>query len=188
MFRITLRTSRASSRTTPRSQTRRALGLLSLALLSGCAGSPSAPEASLSATPARVRFMDYRQGTAFELVNEAHTDRVEFYSKVRSDTMTKVANDEVMGALLEYIQTSGFHRHARSGVAPRQSSSYRWGGEVETKSGTVFMLVNDQTPKGKRQAFLDCYMNHVNLWSNVFQLQRVDTDPGEVFKKPETRR
>ena len=38
--------------------------------------------------PARVRFMDYRQGTVFELVNDAHTDRVALYSEIRADAQT----------------------------------------------------------------------------------------------------
>ena len=185
MFRMIKRTSRTSCRATQRPLGKRAQGLLSLALLSACAGAPSAPEAS---APARVRFMDYRQGTVFELVNEAHTDRVTLYSEARTDTQTKVTNDEVMGALLEYLDDSGFRSHARTGAAPRTSDSFHWGGEVETGGRTVFMLVSDQTPVGERKMFIDCYMNHVNLWSNTFQLQRVDAGPGEVFKKPELRR
>ena len=180
-----------SSQTTPLRRTSRALGLLSLALLSACASPTSAsnaPEASASAAPARVRFMDYREGTVFELVNEAHTDRVELYSEVRSDTTTKVANNEVMDELLKYLESSGFHQHARSGVAPRTSGSFRWGGEVEAGGGTFFMVVGDHTPSDQRLIFIDCYMNHVNLWSNIFQLQRVDTDPKELFKKPGLRR
>ena len=50
------------------------------------------------------------------------------------------------------------------------------------------MVVGDHTPSDQRKMFLDCYMNHVNLWSNIFQLQRVDTDPKELFKKPGLRR
>ena len=190
MFRTATRTPRASSRTTPLLRTTRALGLLSLALLGACASAPNAPEADVPATPttpatpARVCFMDYREGRVFQLVNEAHTDRVALYSEMRSDTSTKVTNNEVMYALLAYLESSGFHRHTRSGFAPRTSSSFRWGAEVETGGGTVYMVVGDQTPIDQRKMFLDCYMNHVNLWSDVFQLQRVDATPGEVFKKP----
>jgi len=132
--------------------------------------------------------MDYRQGTVFELVNDAHTDRVALYSEIRADAQTKVTSDEVMDALLEYLEGAGFHGHAHAGVAPRTSDSFQWGGEIERAGKTVFMLVGDQTPGGERKMFIDCYMNHVNLWSNTFQLQRIDAGPGEVFKKPELRR
>jgi len=164
---------------------KRAVGLLCLALLSACTGPPDAPEVI---APARVRFMDYREGTVFELVNEAHTDRVSLYSEVRSDTQTKVTSDEVMEALLEYLKDAGFSAQARLGTAPRTSDSYFWGGEIEEDGVTMHMIVSDQTPPEERRMFIDCYMNHVTLWSNTFQLQRVDAGPGEVFKKPELRR
>jgi len=131
-----------------------------------------------------VIFMDYRQGTSFELVNEAHTDRVVLYSEIRENPTTKVASNEVMTALLEYLDSSGFNERAHSGVAPRSSSVFQWGGEIETSSGTISMLVNDKTPVEQRKMFVDCYMNHVQLWSNIFQLQRVDAAAGDVFKKP----
>ena len=188
MFRMTHRTSSSSRRATLRPLAVRTLGLLSLALFSACASTPTATVESASSVSARVRFMDYRQGTAFELVNEAHTDRGELYSEVRSNTQTKVTSDEVMDALLEYLDGAGFHGHARAGVAPRASDSFHWGGEIERAGETVYMLVSDKTPGGEREMFIDCYMNHVNLWSNTFQLQRVDAGPGEVFKKPELRR
>ena len=183
MFRTTKSTPPAS-RTTPRQRLQQAFGLLALAsLLGSCAGTPTAPQTSVTATPARVRFMDYREGMAFELVNESHTDRVELYSSLRSDSTIKVTKDEVMGALLEFLESKGFQKHARSGFAPRTSGTFRWGGEIETGGRTVFMVVGDQTPGNERNMFLDCYMNHVKLWSNVFQLQRVDTAPGVLFKE-----
>jgi len=164
------------------------LALTSLGLLSACA-TPSGGSASAdSSTPARVTFRDYREGTKFELVNEAHTDRVELYSKISTDPSTKVANNEVISALLDYLSDSGFESQARSGAAPRTSSAWQYSGEIETTAGTVFLAVNSSTPADQRKMFLDCYMNHVQLWSNVFQLQRVDAGPGEVFKKPGTKR
>jgi hypothetical protein len=153
------------------------LALTSLGLLSACA-TPSGGSASAdSSTPARVTFRDYQEGTKFELVNEAHTD-----------PSTKVANNEVISALLDYLSDSGFESQARSGAAPRTSSAWQYSGEIETTAGTVFLAVNSSTPADQRKMFLDCYMNHVQLWSNVFQLQRVDAGPGEVFKKPGTKR
>ncbi len=188
MFRMTHSTLSTSCRATLGPFAKRALGLLSLALLSACASTSSAAGVSGPAAPARVRFMDYRQGTVFELVNEAHTDRVSLYSETRANTQTKVTSDEVMEALLEYLDDAGFRGRTRAGVAPRTSDTYHWGGEIEAGGESVFMLVSDQSPPGERKMFIDCYMNHVTLWSNTFQLQRVDAGPGEVFKKPELRR
>ena len=184
MFRMNQHNQFTSSRTTPLRRAQRAVVLFSLALLTGCQGTTVSPEAS---APSRVRFMDYRQGTVFELVNEAHTDRVELYSELRANTETKVTSDEVMDALLEYLQDAGFHGKTRAGSAPRSSDTYLWGGEIERDGVTKYMIVGDQTSAADRQLFIDCYMNHVTLWSNTFQLQRVDAGPGDVFKKPELR-
>lgn len=159
------------------------LCLLALALSSACAATPNEAANALPTGPARVRFVDYRQGNAFELVNDSHTDRVKLYSEMRADSSIKVASDEVMSALLEFLQDSGFHRYARSGVAPRTSSTQRWAGEVEVDGATVFVIVDDLTPATQRKVFLNCYMNHVTLWSNIFQLQRVNAGAAEMFKK-----
>jgi hypothetical protein len=132
--------------------------------------------------------MDYRKGMAFELVNEAHTDRVSLYSEARANAQTKVTSNEVMKALLEYLDDTGFRKEARSGAAPRTSDSYYWGGEIEAGGEIVSMLVNNNSPAGVRKMFNECYLNHITLWSNTFQLQRVDAGPDEVFKKPELRR
>jgi len=132
--------------------------------------------------------MDYRQGTVFELVNEAHTDRVALYSELRANTETKVTSDEVMDALLDYLEDAGFRGKARVGVAPRSSDTLNWGGEIEEDGVSMYMVVGDATDPEDRKMFVDCYMNHVTLWSSTFQLQRVDAGPGEVFKKPELRR
>ena len=180
MFRMSQHNPVASPRRVPLR-----LALLALALLPSCQGPPEAPEVS---SPARVRFMDYRQGTVFELVNEAHTDRVALYSELRSNTETKVTSDEVMDALIDYLEDAGFRGKARVGVAPRSSDTLSWGGEVEEDGVTMYMVVGDTTDPEDRKMFVDCYMNHVTLWSNTFQLQRVDAGPGEVFKKPELLR
>lgn len=180
MFRMSQQNPVASPRRVPLR-----LALLTLALLPSCQGPVDAPEVS---GPARVRFMDYRQGTVFELVNEAHTDRVALYSELRTNTETKVTSDEVMDALLDYLRDAGFREKARVGVAPRSSDTLSWGGEIEEDGVSMYMIVGDATATKDRQMFVDCYMNHVTLWSNTFQLQRVDAGPGEVFKKPEQRR
>jgi hypothetical protein len=94
-----------------------ALACLALALapLAACASAPA------EARPQRVAFVDYRNGTHLELVNETHTGRVEQYSEVRADASRKVQTDEVMQGLVEVLRERGFDRQARPGPAPRAS-------------------------------------------------------------------
>ena len=188
MFRNHLSPSNLSPRMSPLRRTIAWLALTSLGLFGACASPNHASALEDIATPARVTFRDYRQGTSFVLVNEAHTDRVELYSKISADPSTKVASNEVMNALLEFLKTSGFEEQARPGVAPRSSSAWQRSGEIETSGHSVFFVVNDKTPSAEKKMFLDCYLNHVQLWSSIFQLQRVEGGPDDVFKKPELGR
>ena len=188
MFRNHLSTSNLSPRMPPLLRAIAWLALTSLGLLGACASPNSTSVLEDSVAPARVTFRDYRQGTSFVLVNDAHTDRVELYSKISAEPSTKVASNEVMTALLDFLESSGFEEQARPGVAPRSSTAWRWSGEIETSGRSVFFAVNDKTPTAEKKMFLDCYMNHVQLWSNIFQLQRVEGGRDEVFKKPELGR
>ena len=188
MFRMQASPTNLSARRSPLQRRIACLALASIGLFSGCASTSSTAASKELSAPARVSFYDYRGEKSFVLVNEAHTDRVELYSKISDQASTKVASNEVMSALLEFLEDSGFDRQARSGAAPRTSKVWQWGGEIETESGSVFVVVNEQTPTAEKKIFLDCYMNHVQLWSNIFQLQRVKARPGEVFKKPEINR
>ena len=165
-----------------------------LLLAAGCAS--TAPRSSATAgpqgDPARVVFRDLRQGQTFALVNEAHSDPLELYSKTRSaaEASTKVIENEVMDALLDYLEGEGdFFDHARPGPAP--ATGFEKVGQVETDRGTFHMAVSQSSPEEEQQDFLRCYMNFVALWSNVQQFQAVENPGGStgVFQKPEhTRR
>ena len=118
MFRNHLSPSNLSPRMSPLRRTIAWLALTSLGLFGACASPNSSSALQDMSTPARVTFRDYRQGTSFVLVNDAHTDRVELYSKISAEPSTKVASNEVMDALLDFLKTTGFEGQARPGVLP----------------------------------------------------------------------
>lgn len=109
------------------------------------------------------------------LVNQAHTDRVELYSSKRSDLSTKVASDDVMELLLEYLHgDSRFFEFARPG--PASSGNYIKYGEAQLRTGTFHWGVSDHTPKAEGEVFLAWQINFMGLWNEVAQLQTVSND------------
>jgi len=150
-----------------------------------CASTSSAP-AELE-LPTRISFRDYRGDTHFSLVNEGHTSRVELYSSKRSNAITKVASDEIVAALLEFIDGSSYADYARNGQAPVRASQWIQAIEVQSGNGIDHILLaakstdssETRTFRKVRDAFLDTY-------NNVFQAQAVQAEPGEtVFKTPQ---
>lgn len=157
-----------------------------LAFAAACAGAPPrSSEARASSAPARVEFRHLRQNQKMVLVNQAHTDRVEYYSRQRSDLSTKIATDEDMDALVEYLHgQSRFLEYSRPGPAP--ASGYIKYAEAQLPRGTFHWGIGDHTPKAEADAFLAWQMNFIGLWNDVAQLQSVSSD--FEFRPPPARR
>jgi hypothetical protein len=159
-----------------------ALACLALALapLAACASAPA------EARPQRVAFVDYRNGTHLELVNETHTGRVEQYSEVRADASRKVQTDEVMQGLVEVLRERGFDRQARPGPAPRASDGQAVmaleitdGDRVEHVLGWRGMSADD------RAELLALAQNFVALYNETYGLQAVEVREGDTpFENP----
>lgn len=134
--------------------------------------------------PARLELTSYaRNGfSQFVLINEAHTSRVEQYSKRSGSANTKVASNEAMQELLDTLQENGFFEQAISGTAPEATSGKAL--ELELKGGTTQWYVSLQDPKSARDAFTECYQPMITLWNNTWGAQSVDNSRGEaVFGK-----
>lgn len=151
----------------------RTLLVLFLLLSSACATGPTRQAAPRSpAQPARVVFRHIERNQTMALVNGAHTDRVELYSQQRRDWSTKVAEDEVMDALIEYLYgPSRFFDHARPGPAP--TGGYLKYGEAQLAGGTFHWAIHANSPLEEKQAFLRWQTNFLALWDSVAQLQSV---------------
>ena len=150
----------------------------SLVLLAACASGGGAsrystPAQAQDALPARVVFRHAEQNVEMALVNDAHTDRVELYSQARRDYSTKVTENEVMDALVEYLYgESRFMRYAQPGPAPR--SGYHKYGEAELPNGTFHWAVHKYSPHEELLAFVEWQTNFLALWNQVAQLQSSD--------------
>lgn len=146
--------------------------LLLAAFVAGCASTKGAA----STNPARVKFVDYRSGLKFELVNEAHTDRVELYSRpTETDVVTKVATNEVMDELLKYMDDSGFFGNSSNGTFPGDGGSMGFiqALEVERADGTVHMVNSGRLAQTAAAAFRTSRDGFLNLHGKIYGAQTV---------------
>jgi hypothetical protein len=170
------------------------LGLLAAgALLTGCgapggAGSSSRLSAQ-EANPARVTFVDYRTSVRMNLVNEAHTDPVKYYSEKRVTANTKVTSNEVLARMIEHFDDQGFSRYATAGFAPaRGDAGTLQSLEIETSSGTKFLLNGDGVSEPARRAFRECRTAFMQIQELTFQAQAVENSGGNaVFQTPTSK-
>ncbi|MCB9915861.1 MAG: hypothetical protein H6828_12080 [Planctomycetes bacterium] len=155
-------------------------------LLAACAStSSSASSAKGSYDPVRVTFVDYRTHVRMTLVNEAHTDPVEFYSEKRTTAGTKITSNPDMQAMLREFEAGGYQQYATPGYAPATGGSAVQSLEVETPRGTTF-LVTDGSRAPACDAFRKCRVVFLQMQGAVMQAQVIENDDGtRVFKKPE---
>jgi hypothetical protein len=163
------------------------------ALLTGCgapggAGSSSRLSAQ-EANPARVTFVDYRTSVRMNLVNEAHTDPVKYYSEKRVTANTKVTSNEVLARMIEHFDDQGFSRYATAGFAPaRGDAGTLQSLEIETSSGTKFLLNGDGVSEPARRAFRECRTAFMQIQELTVQAQAVENSGGNaVFQTPTSK-
>jgi hypothetical protein len=127
-----------------------------------------------------VRFHEYRDGgKMMTIINQSHTDRVEFYSTERNDASTKIASDEIMGALLDRIDKVNFQEFARKGSAPATSSDWSQAIEIQTTQGSSYMLVRSGISADEAAAFRKTRDAFLAIYNNIFGAQAVKLKPGE---------
>jgi|GEM_PF-2242940 len=155
----------------------------------GCAAPGGGASTSAApATPGRVTFIDYNDFVRLNLVNVAHTDPVEYYSEVRTTASTKVTDDDVFLAMLDYFEEQGFESFAEPGFAPVAA---RDGGlqalEVETAEGTRYLVYGQMSSQEARKAFVECVLAWQQIFNLTRQSQAVTNRDGEaVFDNQET--
>ena len=164
-------------------QLRSILALLSLALLGACNSSTSARANERSGTDGaatRVLLKQFEKGMRFELVSEAHTDPLEYYSTPRDDASLKIQTNEVMEALLEVMEDSGFARHAQPGSAPSRGNEYmNWCFEVERDGAKEHWAVGTRSELAELQRFGECRDAFLQLYNVTAAYQAVDNESGE---------
>lgn len=148
--------------------------------------SSSAHSSSEPALATRVSWRDYRVEQLLELVNEAHTDRLEQYSAGRGDANRKVQSNEIVAALVEHMRSGKYEAFWQPGAAPSTNAGGAlWSLEIEDPRGSVCLVEHSglsveekRARRELRQAFIDTY----NL---TYSLQAVKVKDGETpFSEP----
>jgi hypothetical protein len=166
-------------------------------LAAGCAAPTRDGLGATGGSPARVSLQDHRTGGRLTLVNDAHLEhtgvtganaaerRAAYYSTTRRDAATKVTTDEVMDALLDHFDQEGFGSAALAGPAPPGDAAVSQSLEVVVDGQARHMLGRRGMALEPARTFRTCREAFVALYNQTYQLQSVETRPGEpVFQSP----
>jgi hypothetical protein len=122
-----------------------------------------------SGEPMRVTLTMYGAGQKFELVNPAHTDPVKLYSRARRAPNLKVADDQALLDIIDYLGAQGFNEHERVGKAPA-GGAYTLAFEIETPGGVSHWGTNQKvSPQEELVAMNQCVRYFVNEKYNQFE-------------------
>ncbi len=157
--------------------------LAAVGVLSACV-STAGIHAPASGEPMRVTLYMYAQEQKFGLANPAHTDPVELYSKSRGAASLKIADDEVLLDIIDYLGENGFDEREKIGKAP-MGGAYTLAFEVETANGTSHWGTNQKTSSREELiAMNQCVRYYVNEKYNQVQAYQAteNTQGGAFFK------
>jgi hypothetical protein len=155
-----------------------------LVALPSCASSSSSAQSGSTSEKAagamRVRYVTYATNQQFVLVNPAHTDRSELYSKAVAidEAGTKVSTDEVIDETLKWFDEKGFFDRAQPGPAPRTVQGKNPQALEVDRGGRVFhLLVSQGSSVEDRQCFNECGRAFLEIYNSTLQLQAVKEPP-----------
>lgn len=156
------------------------------ALATGCASAGDSAADPGSYEPVRITFRQYKNGVVFELVNEAHTDRVELYSQVRETADRKVTTDEVADELLHHFDDLHWKRYAAPGPAPESLEGALFALEVERDGQIEHVIEHAGEETATRTDLRLMIQGFLNIYNATWGAQAMKVEPGEdPFKRPE---
>ncbi len=160
-----------------------ALVLTLLALLQGCASTTS----SGKAVACRIGLYDFRSQRRFELVNEAHTARLDQYSQVRDNADRKVQSNEIVADLAGWLEKEGFGALAREGASPSQGATDAvWAMEIERDGKLRHLVVSKSTPPNDYALCRNLKAGFLDIYNATYAGQATQTKEGESpFLAPE---
>jgi hypothetical protein len=161
-----------------------ALGLTLCLLTAACTSAPSSKEGKAMAgpegTPLRIAYISYRNGQRIELVNEAHTDRVEQYSEVRTNADRKVQTNDVMAGLVEVLYEYGYGKYEVPGAAPTEGAGrWAWAIEMEGAGGINHVLAGPGLGQEEQEDLIRYAAAIVDTYNATYGLQAVEVTPGQ---------
>jgi hypothetical protein len=154
-----------------------------LALLGSCASAPSQSKAE----PCRIGLYDFRSQRRFELVNEAHTARLDQYSQVRDNADRKVQSNEIVADLAGWLEKEGFGALAREGASPsRGATEAVWAMEIENGGKLRHLVVSKSTPPADYALCRNLKAGFLDIYNATYAGQATQTKEGQSpFLAPE---
>lgn len=155
--------------------------LCAAALFAACSGAGTRADAGKGAR-LRVTMRDYGLAQVFELASESHTDRLAYYSSVRSSASRKVQTDDVMELLVDQLDSDGFERYAQPGRAPSSGgAALSRALEIEAGDVTSHWVIGSGSPVAERKAFNECLETFLGLYNVSASYQTVENPHGHEF-------
>lgn len=163
--------------------------LLLLGLLPGLTGCASS--APLIEGPVRMtQTMISSDGNVytFELVNDAHTDASEYYSKTRDSNQRKVQTNDIMSELVAYVKREGWDDYARPGSNPSiPGGNLKWILEMETPQSTTHLVLHTGVEPAEQNSLHVISNAFIGVYNSTGAAQSVRLQPGEdPFKTSNT--
>ena len=158
---------------------------LCLPLFAGaCSSGPSSRDddggsKEIEGSPLRVSYLSFSSGQHLELVNEAHTGRVEQYSQVRNDASRKVQTNDVMTGLIEVLEKNGFRKHAIEGGAPVERGVMAWALEIEDDKGLRHVGAVPGLSADDNRDLLRLAAAFIDTYNSTYSLQAIKLEPGK---------
>lgn len=160
----------------------RLLIALVLALALPSCASTAGVHAPAAGDPVRVTLYLTHQGQEMGLATAAHTDPVELYSSPRGRGTLKVASDEVVLDVVDYLGENGFDEREQSGRAPR-GGAFTICLEIESSAGVTHWGTRPGvTPAEEHEQMKACMAYFIRTYNGVQAFQAVDNPDGaELF-------
>lgn len=146
--------------------------------LTGCASTARQIDGPVRMTQTMIS----RDGTVytFELVNDAHTDAAEYYSKTRASNQRKVQTNEIMSELVAYVKREGWDDYARPGRnGSTPGGNLKWILEMETPQSTSHLVLHTGVEPAEQNSLQVISEAFIGVYNSTGAAQSVRLQPGE---------
>ncbi len=159
-------------------------------LAGACAGPRTSRDSteSLAATapaePARISLRDYRTGVYLALMSGSDEERIEYYSNMRDDAVTKVQDPEILAAMIQVFDDEGLGSLAQSGPAPAVGGDATKALEVRQGDRIRHLVRRPDMKREDTLVFDEYVMGFQAVYNETYALQAVDSTSTEFRLEP----